>query len=194
MFRAFANRTIVEVEKRLKDKVVVGGFELQLDNVFRQYWNTVQIAKVVATNHEELESGDIVYVHHFVSNDEHKLPVDGNYSWLENHQIYCKVKDGIVKALGDFVLVEPITYGDEGVKESESGLILTSKSANEHLERIGIVRHVGKNGKEHGLKPGDKVLFGKDCEYEMLVENKLYYRMELRDVITVLEDNVKVKV
>jgi len=192
MLKPLFGRTIVQVAKRLNDTIEVGGKQFILDPIFRAYWNTVQMASVVASDSEYLEAGDTVYVHHFVSNPEHLLNIDGNYSWLEEFQIYVRIRDNKMKVLGNYILVEPVTYGDEGLQESKSGLMLTTKSVKDKVEKMGIIRFFGDAGKEAGLKDGDRVLFGKDCEYEILVEDKIYYRMELRDIITILDKDTKI--
>jgi len=146
------------------------------------------MASVVESDMEELEPGDIVYVHHFVNAPEQKLPVMGNYSFLEFNQIYCRVRNNEMNVLANYILVEPVTYGDTGISKSKHGLLLNTKSPNERIDRVGIVGLLSENCKEAGLKVGDKVLFDKNCEYEILIDGKLYYRMELRDVITTLDD------
>lgn len=193
-FKATNNRTVVSVAKRLEDEVAIGDRKFILDNAFRQYWNTVQMAEVIATGHPEIEVGDIVYVHHFVSAPEQKLPVEGNYSYVENSQIFCKMKGDKAISVGMHVLVEPITYGEEGAAESSSGLLLSAKSPNDKLEQIGRVRHLSRFAKDMGLEEGDKVLFGRNCDYEILVDGKVFYNMNLQDVITVLGDEVKIKI
>jgi len=186
--KAFNGRTVVRREKRVNDRVIVGGRELLLDPVFREYWNTVQMAEVVTSDLTELEHGDVVYVHHFVNSPEQRLPIKGNMSVLESNQIYCRSRNDEMEVLGNFILVEPITYGDAGLSKEEGGLILTSKSPKEKMEKVGVVGLIGASAKSYGLNIGDKVLFNKNCEYEILVDGKLYYRMELRDVITTIDD------
>lgn len=182
------NRTLVELEKRVNDEVMVGDRKFILDSVFREYWNTVQMASVVESDMESLEAGDIVYVHHFVNAPEQRLPINGRFSFLEFNQIYCRVRNDEMKVLANYVLVEPVTYGDTGISKSKHGLLLNTKSPNERIERVGIASLLSDNALEAGLKEGDKILFDKNCEYEILIDGKLYYRMELRDVITTLDN------
>ena len=180
-------RTIVEVESRVNDKILVGGKEFLLDTAFREYWNTMQMASVVSSDMDELEPGDIVYVHHFVNAPEQKLPIKGNLSFLEFNQIYCRKREGEMKVLANYVLVEPVTYESAGISQKSNGLRLSSKSDNERLERVGVASLLSDNAIAEGLEVGDKILFNKNCEYEILVEGKLYYRMETRDVITTID-------
>jgi len=180
-------RTLVKVEKRVNDKVKVGGREFDLDPIFREYWNTVQMAEVCACDRDDIKPGDIVYVHHFVNAPEQKLPIKGTMSFLEHNQIYAKREDGKVKPLTTFVLVEPVTYGQAGVVTNRGGLLLSTHSEHDHVEKIGIARHLSQQAMDEGLKEGDLILFNKNCEYEILIEDKIMYRMEIRDVITPLD-------
>jgi co-chaperonin GroES (HSP10) len=182
---------IVQLEQREKSVIQVGDRELILDPSFRKYWNAIQVAEIVA-GHEDSDTlpGDKVYVHHFVQNPEHILPVEGTYSWLERNQVFCRVRDGKIKALLNYVFVEPIMYKDvKSFSKTDSGILLTRKPGTDYIERIGIARHLCDSAKEAGLKEGDKIIFGKNCEYDLEVEGKIYFRMELRDVVCTIDDH-----
>lgn len=181
-------RTVVRQEKRVNDTVQVGGRVFLLDPVFRQYWNTVHMAEVVATDRLDIAVGDIVIVHHFVNAPEQRIPIAGNFSYLEYNQIYAKLKGEEIVVLNEYVLVEPVTYGEAGLIKESKGLLTSTHSAQDHVEKIGIAAHIGRQARHDGLKPGDKILFNKNCEYEMLIKGKLYYRMEFRDVITTIDE------
>src|SRR6056297_3024256 len=130
MFKPKNGRVIVELDDLYKKEIEIGGKKFLLDHKFRRMYNAVQNAIVVAADdNTELKKGDKVYVHHFVTEDEHRVPVKGKeYRWLEYKQIYCRVRNGILKTLSDFVLVEPIKYDESNFKkESNSGILLTRK-------------------------------------------------------------------
>jgi len=194
MWKPKNDRVIVELEGS-KDKFVnVGGVKMKIDTVFRQMWNAVQKAKVIAcADGLDLEVGDTVYVHHFVIEEERRVPVkDKDYRWLEYSQIYCRVRDGIIKTLGYYILVKPIKYDESKFKkESDSGLLLRQKSGTEYVDRVGEVAHIGEEAREAGLEVGDKILFNKNCEYEINIEGQKLYRMERRDVITVIDPEIE---
>lgn len=195
MWKTSNNRVIVELTDKMFDSErKIGDFIMHVDTVFRKLHNAVQRAVVVGCpENSELQPGDIVYVHHFVVEDERRIPVKGkNYRWLEYSQIYFRVRNGIGKALGYYVLVEPIKYDESNFKkESDSGLLLTKKAGTTYVDRVGLVAHVGKDAEEHGLEVGDKILFNKNCEYEIRIEGKMYYRMEARDVIATIPEDVE---
>jgi co-chaperonin GroES (HSP10) len=194
MWRPQNKRVIIELTSLYDNKVSVGGHELIIDHVFRRLWNAVQEGVVISCGEGcDLKPGDTVYVHHFIIEKEKRIPVkDKEYRWLDYNQIYCRVRNGKLKTLSNFVLVEPIKYDNSKFKkETESGLILTQKSGSENVDRVGIVYSIGDGAKNAGLSVGDKILFDKNCEYEIKIQDKILYRMELRDVITIIDPDVE---
>lgn len=193
MLKPINGRVIVELEKRDRNSIMVGKMEFMIDTAFRPYHNAQQVATIVAADKRiDVLPGDKVYVHHFVNSQENKLPFDGTYSWLEGHHIFCRVRDGNVKPLNRYVFVEPIKYDDlASFLKTDSGMYLTQKHGTEYVERIGIIRLLSDIAIDEGLVDGDKVLFGKNCEYDIEIEGTLYFRMEVQDIITVLDDNIK---
>lgn len=192
--RPFNYRVIITQEKRIQDTIQVGAKTFLLDNVFRSAWNTVQEAIVVACDPRcDLIEGDKVFVHHFVSEAEHKLPfMDVIQSWLEYSQIYARVRNGELKMINNYIFVEPIKYDNLKFFNEDQGFLTHSKSGNEYVERIGIVRHISDSGKEAGLNEGDMVLFNKNCEYQIQVGEEKFYRMEIRDIITTIDKDTKI--
>lgn len=194
MWKTSNDRVIVELEGLYDDEIKVGDFTMKIDTIFRRHWNAVQQAKVVACPEGmELKVGDTVYVHHFVIEEERKVPVKGkDCRWLEYNQIYARMRDGILKALGYYVLVEPVKYDESKFKkETDSGLILTQKAGTEYVDRVGTVLHVGDEASDAGIDVGDKIFFNKNCEYEINIEGKKMYRMEKRDVIAAIDPEVE---
>jgi co-chaperonin GroES (HSP10) len=194
MWKTNNNRVIVELDGIYDKVIAVGDFVLKLDHVFRKLHNAVQKAKVVACPEgTELMVGDTVYVHHFVVEEERIVPVkDKEYRWLEYNQIYARVRDGILKALGYYVLVEPVKFDESKFKKkTDFGLVLTQKAGTEYVERVGTVLHVGDEAAKEGIEVGDKIFFNKNCEYEITIEGELMYRMEKRDVIAVIDPEIE---
>jgi co-chaperonin GroES (HSP10) len=196
MLKPMNKRVILKLDERIKNKVKLGGYEFHIDTAFRQFHNAVQNAEVVAAGDGcDLKPGNKVYCHHFVLDNENKLPFkDGHYSWVEYNNVYCKMIDGEPEMLSDWLLVEPVTADNEQFfDKSEYGLILSTKQGTTFLDRIGIIKHISENGFKAGLREGDKVIFGKNCEYDLNIDGKIYFRMEIRDVITVLDDDVRIQ-
>lgn len=190
--RVVNNRVIVIQEKRKNDEVKIGNKGFILDTAFREAWNVVQEGVVhSAPANSDLESGDRVYTHHFVGDKEHIIPVHGiNMSWLDYSQIYARKRNEEMKVLNNYIFIEPVTFSHERFKKSASGLILTSKSGGAFVERMGVVKMLSDSCRQAGLSEGDFVLFGKNCEYQINIDGKNLYRMELRDVISIVEDEL----
>jgi len=192
--KAYNKRTIVKLEKRMNDTIEIGGRKLVLDPVFRQYWNTIQLAQVVECDRNDIIPGNVVYVHHFVNAPEQKLPTKELMSYLEYNQVYAIQTNQGVEMLTSFVLVEPVTYEQAGLVKSSSGLRLSTHSPKDKIEKIGILKHMNQDLKEFGYKEGDIILFNKNCEYEMLIDGEVLYRMENRDVITSIDSFDQLKI
>jgi len=187
-------RTVVRQEQRVNDTVKVGGQDFLLDPSFRQYWNTVNMAEVVACDRDDIEPGDIVCVHHFINAPEQKLPTKEDLSFLEYNQIYAKIKDNEIMVSEEYVLVEPVTYGEAGLVTETNGFLTSTHSEKDMVDKIGVIAHMGARIKAQGYNVGDKIIFNKNCEYEMFILGKLYYRMEARDVITSIDDFKQLKI
>lgn len=190
------NRVILKLEERTNNHVKIGDWDFQIDTDFRQFHNAMQKATVVAVQDgTELKPDDVVYVHHFVLDPENKLPFKGgHYSWVEYQNVYCKIIDGKPVMLNNWILVEPVSADNQQFfDKSQYGVILNMKQGSDYLERVGVLAHMGKAAAKAGLTIGDKILFGKNCEYDLRIEDKVYYRMEVRDVITILDDEVRLQ-
>jgi len=192
LMKAFNGRTLVRRESRANDRINVGGYNFILDTAFRRYWSTVQMGEVITADRDDLEPGDIVWMHHFI--DENDLPWGENLGFVEYNQVYCRMRNKELTTLGNFILVEPITNAELGMTISQNGLRLSMKKETDNAERIGVVRLPSPQALEFGVKDGDRILFGKNCEYEMLIDDKIYYRMEFRDVICRVPDGAIIKV
>jgi co-chaperonin GroES (HSP10) len=192
--KPYNKRTIVKLESRMSDTIEIGGKKFVLDPVFRQYWNTIQLGQVVECDRNDIIPGNVVYVHHFVNAPEQKLPTKEIMSYLEYNQVYAIQTNQGIEMLTSFVLVEPVTYEQAGLVKSSSGLIMSAHSPKDKIEKIGILRHMNPELKTFGYKEGDIILFNKNCEYEMLIDGEVLYRMENRDVITTLDSFDQLKI
>jgi co-chaperonin GroES (HSP10) len=150
------------------------------------------MAQVIESNRDDLEKGDLIWVHHFV--DDQELPFGEGLSFVEYNQVYCRKRGNKLETIGKHILVEPITYGELGMTRSSSGIRLSTKNDTDNAERIGVARILSDSAKEGKLKDGDRVLFNKNCEYEIEVDGKVYYRMELRDIICTVDPDQKINV
>ena len=110
--------------------------------------------------------GDIVYCHHFINDESAKKKVGGDYCYeMDIEEIFCRIVDGKIEMMGEWLLVEPI------IKE---GLIINQREVN-----VGIMRH-GMDEYE-----GKKIAFEKLSDYELEVEEKKYYRIRKKELLGV---------
>lgn len=116
----------------------------------------------------EVSLGDKVYFHHFVTTEVDNETYYKDIFKCRFDELICKVVDGEIIMLNQWCLIEP-----ENPKEvSKNGLIYEQKKEN-----IGTVRYADKRFLEGGGAIGDRVMFGKDMDYDIIIEGKTYYRV-----------------
>jgi len=149
----------------------------------------------------ELKVGDTVYVNHFTADKDFEEIVDGNplYRCLYS-QIFILERDGELIPMHTYNLVEPILHTSD-VQTTESGIItslngkyVTEKDANgkdyqkfvneKYVKGKGIVRAVGNLSADVlGIKEGDEVHLLPSCEYEMVINDKMYWRVPMEFIV-----------
>ena len=190
MIKSSLNNTIlIELEKETEDSITLSnGTELWLDTEIERLWHARQhgVVKYTTPNVNkrvdddvELKKGDKVYIHHlvidnFVDFDDEKL-----YR-ADIEQIYAYKRNGKINMLMDYIFVEPIKDKE---LVSESGIIMKTKE--EEITNQGIVRHVNKFTED--FKVGDKIIFQKNSNYKMKIEDKELYRMRNDNVEAIIE-------
>lgn len=184
-------------EKNTKDEVKVGDTNLYIDTSWYEYDHVIQngIVRYVPKHLHpsfktdmELLPGDRVYCHHFVANDDNMMDIHGEkLSLLNYNMFYARVRDGKVHMLSDWVMVEKLVDKDEDLV-TDSGIIISTQKKK--VEQIGIIKYVNSKSKEQGFKPGDKVMFMKDADYEMEFEGETMYRMRNQDVLLRIDGDV----
>lgn len=142
-------------------------------------------------NEVEVKEGDRVLCHHFVTDESCIKDIDGErLSELYYDNIYAKYNDKVIEPIHDYVFIEPIEDKFSGF---ENGLFVTRNCVK---NRVGKLRFFNKDADTLGLNEGDTVIFKANREYEMKIDDVLYYRMKLDDIEGVLnvEDVLKVMV
>jgi co-chaperonin GroES (HSP10) len=192
----------IEIDEEANWKLEMGDMEIFFDPEFRLHENTIQFGHVLATPSKYRESvqqfgnlaevGAKVYFHHHVHDKDNKVnasDVSDNKDFYiaEPLSLYCQVIDGEIQMLNDFVLVEPIEE-DESNYKTASGIM--TKARPDMIPNYGIVRHVPSHASKVNLKPGDKIFFTENSNYELNVEGKDYYCMQMnRDIPYVVEED-----
>lgn len=164
----------------------------------------------------EIISGDKVYFHfHSLIDDESFLYKENGWLYfvIQYHHIFCAVRGQEIVPIAGYVLVDPY-FGDDiediqvpqvGVglmpmptsvkgKVSSSGLITELHERPMYLE--GVVRHVSKYIDFVGVdvKPGDRILYTIESDFENEIEGKTYYVMHSWDIFATNNDDMPVPV
>lgn len=127
----------------------------------------------------EVEDGDHVYTHHFLTDKDHEREFNGKkYYEIKYEDLYCKIKEGNIIMLNNWNFLTPVLADKE---ISESGIVLDFKQKNQI--RVGVINHSCKSLDERGIKKGDKVFFKIHREYKINVEGTTYYRIETDDIL-----------
>ena len=191
------NNVIIERHKHTKDEVDIGnGKKLFIDTTWYEEDHIIQygivrhppirLSKWLKTE-VELKSGDKVYGHHFMGKDTNKIELEGkDYSMLPYNMLYARVRNNKIHMLSDYVLVEKVVDKEEDIVTA-SGIIL--KTQVQKKEQIGVVKHVNSTSIDFGFKPGDRILFIKDADYEMEVEGEKLFRMKNDNILCKVPDD-----
>lgn len=186
----------VEVDKEANHTLNVDGLVLEKDTRYDEFsiYNRTQYGKViavplVATNSYlkgdrsipiELEVGDIVYSHHFITHEDNERIINGKKVYeIRYEDCYCKEKDGELVSLNEWNLITPIDEDESKLKYGEFYL-------KEDLDKetdLGVVKLSSKRLKISGVNDSDTVLFKHKRNYPIIVQGKLYYRVNTRDIV-----------
>lgn len=181
MIKSSLNNTIlIELEKETENSITLSnGTELWLDTDIERLWHARQygIVKYTSPNINkriddgvELKKGDKVYIHHLVI--DNVIEIDGKKLYRADiEQIYAYKRNGKIKMLMDYIFVEPVK--DEELV-SESGVIM--KTQSKEIINQGIVRYINKFTEDFNV--GDKIMFQKNSNYKMKIDDKELYRMK----------------
>lgn len=175
----------VKANEMANKTINVGGINMYMDIDFDRYIHAVREAEVVKApkkidtkyiNDFKIEEGDKVHVHHFVVQPEEKENIDGeDYFRCLYSQIYAVEKpDGNIKVPEKWCFVSPIMEDESSIKTT-SGIFL--KPNVEEVPQIGKVEFCSDYCKSQGLKEGDIVYYGKDCNYDMNIRGQKVYRI-----------------
>ena len=105
--------------------------------------------------------------------------VEEKYYQCDIDQIYAYERDGKITMLMDFIFVEPIQTKEE---VSESGIVTNIKQ-EETIDR-GIVKYINQFTED--FKVGDKILFQKNSNYKMKINDEYFYRMRNSNAMCIL--------
>ena len=130
----------------------------------------------------EVEEGDHIYGHHFLCYPDKKLLIDDEDCYNNDYEsIYCKVDEqGNITMVGEWNFVIPI-YPSIDEISTDSGILLTYK--HDEIPNIGKIIYPSSYLQSQGVKENDLVIFKDNCEYEILIEQKMFYRISDKNML-----------
>tara|TARA_R110000787_G_scaffold284584_2_gene398477 strand:+ start:1948 stop:2520 length:573 start_codon:yes stop_codon:yes gene_type:complete len=185
---SLGNIVLLELKTETEDKHTLSdGTELWLDTEIDRLWHARQngIVKHLPPNPDkrvednlQLKKGDKVFIHHLVI--DKTLEFNGEkYYQSDIDQIYAYERDGEITMLMDFIFVEPIKTKEQ---VSDSGIITNIKK--EITIDKGVVTHINQFTEE--FKVGDTILFQKNSNYKMKINDRELYRMRNSNAMCIL--------
>jgi len=193
---SFRESVYVEVDKEANYTIDANGLKLEKDVEYEEFaiYNRTQHGKVIsapliATNSYlkgdrsipiELELGDIVYSHHFLTHKDNERIINSKRVFeIRYEDCYCRERNGVLEMLNEWNLIEPID-------EDESKFKLGNFQLKDKLEKetdLGLVSIASNKLKSLGVSQGNKVLFKHKRNYPIMVKKRLYYRVNTRDIV-----------
>lgn len=186
------NIVYIEADKDKKSKISIGGKDMFVDTSYNPLAteNVVQDGIVYSVCLEardsyfsfplkiEVESGDKVYTHHFLTHQDAEREFNGKkYYETLYENLYCKIVGGVIIMLNEWNFISSIDLEIENV----SGVDLDLTKKKEF--RTGIVEHLSNSLRERKIQKGDKIVFKKGREYLLQVEGMEFYRISTNDII-----------
>jgi co-chaperonin GroES (HSP10) len=202
-YQPIVDAVVIRAEKNKRAKKTFGEVNIIIETKYDQWgYATVDgevagVPKRLSKGGEiNIEVGDHVYCHHFLTSEQNEVGPDWPDLWkIDYRELYCKVKGDEITMLGEWNFCDPIIDKEAGFdyeKDDESGLMHKKTSSGIIIDinvksdtKWSVLRHLSKEAEEYGLKPGDKILYRKDCDYEMEVEGHKFFRIRTKDILLV---------
>lgn len=195
---SFRESVYVDADKEANYEINIGSLKLKKDVEYDEFsiYNRTQHGRVVAvpltaTNSYlkedneleiDLKKNDIVYTHHFLTHNDNERIINGKRVFeIRYEECFCRERDGLITMLNEWNLIEPIDEDESKLKIGDFYL----KNKLEKEANLGLVIYPCDNLELLGAGKGEKVLFKKDRDYPIIVQNKLYYRINTRDIVAV---------
>tara|TARA_R110000824_G_scaffold45523_6_gene131683 strand:- start:1967 stop:2560 length:594 start_codon:yes stop_codon:yes gene_type:complete len=188
---------VVELEKAINDTITTeSGLELYIDSKNfenSQFEHRVTEGPVVSAplRHDTgVEAGDTLYFHHLVvmnegqvltGHDNHYLVRYDPEHTINNQAIAYKNKDGDVKPLAGWSLLEPIEQEELKTKSDVVEIIELEKK----LPTKGRVAFTAPWIEDLGVAVGDVVGFKENRDYRITIDGQEYYRTRSEDFLYV---------
>lgn len=169
------------------DEIEIAGQKIAINATLENHKNVNRFAEVIniPSHYEgEIKKGDILVVHHNIFRIYYDMKGrprrSPNYFRddiyiIDSSQFYLFHNGEKWQSVDDYCFVKPIdkenTYLYEKGDEMHTGIIVYS---NKRLNSLGV-------------KDNDKVNFTKNSEYEFTINDQRLFRMNTRDICTVID-------
>ena len=189
--------------KEQKDELDLGGgHKIYLDTRFDAMHKINQVGVIEHTNNRlrkiGLEVGRKVVVHHFCLGSSTKdSPFESEAVKIHGKKLFkaeCPVEvfayehEDEWHPINEWVFVIPISRQNKLAINSK--LTLPEHLNTEQVKQVGVIVALNEKLKADGVKIGDKILFTRDSEYEVDLENQKVYIMENEDVVSLISDEM----
>jgi co-chaperonin GroES (HSP10) len=189
------------MDSERKDYVVVAGHKLWMDTKYDAQFKACQEGVIEITNTKlaryGLLEGRRVWFHHFVAGE-----VGTKTEWISNAEQFNSKKlykaelsqifayedeqKNIVPIL-DYTFCFPIKKLDPDYKNTF--LIIPDHLRETVVDGVALVLYVSENAAKRGVTPGDTVIYTKNSDYKMTVNNQEVYCIEGRDIVCVVNES-----
>jgi co-chaperonin GroES (HSP10) len=123
-----------------------------------------------------IKEGDLLYCHHFLSEDTSKIDIDGKIlCMISTDIVFFRLNpDGSIDAFNDYIIVKPVLEHESNYI-TPSGLML--KPNPEELKMVGDVLAVSPDISHRNLKKGDRIKFTPNSDYDIYINGEKVYKM-----------------
>ncbi len=175
-------------------KIKIGSTTIEIDPAFNPYRYAVQSGTIAYCPMKvdrdfvydiELFPGDLVFFHHFVVSPETAQTVNNELLYAAKYRdLYCVIRDNKIISLQDYVFLSPVKEDESTCKNS---LGLWIKPAPDNIPLVGRVEATCKEAEKMGIKVGDHVRYLRNSDYDLKINNKVYYRMKAKRIIALVD-------
>lgn len=132
----------------------------------------------------DLQVGDKIYFHFHTVSEENRVRATENEEeklyMVHYGEIYCRVRDGKIQTLSEYVLCDPMYEGEKDLL-TKNGIFKKRFTSTSLCS--ATIHHLPLKGNVDGLKKGDEILFSSYSDIPIRVEGRDYFRMRLSDIM-----------
>jgi co-chaperonin GroES (HSP10) len=137
-----------------------------------------------------LNVGDKVYFHHFVSQPENEIEVDGELLYKADYnQIICVVRGEKIVPLEKWLLATPVMEEEKDTFIEVADTKIYTKLSPEKKFMRSKVEYVGAQAQLSRFSRNQIILHPTFSEYKLKIEGVDMYRMHIDDIFCIIEED-----